>query len=104
MLSSFASRVPFWLFSANFSCVSFEFNSDISIPEDQIMMPYFSLKSLEFMNEILRYNATIQINPFGRIFVRYYSFSKDFTPKKFESVRKLLLCWRATVSWVKGLK
>lgn len=26
------------------------------------MMPYFSLKSLAFMNEILRYNATIQIN------------------------------------------
>ena len=46
------------------------------------MMPYFSLKSLEFMNEILRYNATIQINPFGRIFVRYYSVSKDFTTKK----------------------
>lgn len=45
------------------------------------MMPYFSLKSLEFMNEILRYNATIQINPFGRIFVRYYSVSRDFTNK-----------------------
>lgn len=45
------------------------------------MMPYFSLKSLEFMNEILRYNATIQINPFGRIFVRYYSVSKNLPLK-----------------------
>lgn len=53
------------------------------------MIPYFSLKSSEFMNEILRYNATIQMNPFGRTFVRYYSVAKDFTKKKIESVRKL---------------
>lgn len=88
MLSSFAQPCSFSAL-ANFSCVSFKFSSDLLIPEDQIMIPYFSLKSSEFMNEILRYNATIQMNPFGRTFVRYYSVAKDFTKKKIESVRKL---------------
>lgn len=67
MLSSFAQPSSF-LALANFSYVSFKFNSHLSIPEDQIMMPYFSLESFEFMNEILRYNATIQMNLFGRTF------------------------------------
>lgn len=80
MLSSFAQPCSF-LALANFSCVSFKFNSDLSIPGDQIMMSYFSLKSFEFMNEILRYNATIQMNPFDRTFARYYSVSKDFTKR-----------------------
>ena len=44
MLSSFAQPCSFSAL-ANLSCVSFKFNSDLLIPEDQIMMPYFSLKS-----------------------------------------------------------
>lgn len=42
------------------------------------------------MNEILRYNATIQMNPFGRTFVRYYSVTKDFTKKNCKCAETLI--------------
>lgn len=45
MLSSFAQPCSFSAL-ANFSCVSFKFNSDVLIPKDQIMIPFFHSKVL----------------------------------------------------------